>query len=292
MNDGMIGDKSTNQYDTPQKQSASDNNLEVNAKAKSKSMIITHRDAAESISPRRKSKKSSKKSSSRGGSDEKKKSKRSSKSKVQDVPSSESKDSLNPVSPTSESMRLSLQSSESSGLVYERAPSPGKKSSFHGRIRRFTRQASTDLSTSSSGVRDRLSNPLRSLKSPSKDRASPQSGSGHQDDPSEPVRRLTLDSTNASDHSSSPQKQRKNKLMSRLVSSPTQLDNCGSISIADDDDDQAVSTGIEIALMTGDVPRLCDAKGRCLFHPHIRLQKPKLFGGCKILFKHCPDCAV
>jgi hypothetical protein len=80
--------------------------------------------------------------------------------------------------------------------------------------------------------------------------------------------------------------------MSRLVSSPTQLDNCGSISIADDDDDQAVSTGIEIALMTGDVPRLCDAKGRCLFHPHIRLQKAKLFGGWKILFKHCPDCAV
>jgi hypothetical protein len=50
--------------------------------------------------------------------------------------------------------------------------------------------------------------------------------------------------------------------------------------------------GIELALMTGDVPRLCDAKGRCLFHPHIRLQKPKLFGGWKILFKHCPDCAV
>ena len=239
MNDGMIDDKSTNQYDTPQKHSASDNNLEVSAKAKSKSMIITHRDAAESISPRRKSKKSSKKSSSRGGSDEKKKSKRSSKSKVQDVPSSESKDSLNPVSPTSESMRLSLQSSESSGLVFEsRASSPGKKSSFHGRIRRFTRQASTDLSTSSSGVRDRLSNPLRSLKSPSKDRASPQSGSsGYQDDPSEPVRRPTLDSTNAGDHES-PQKQRKNKLMSRLVSSPTQLENCGSISIADDDDDQ------------------------------------------------------
>ena len=58
---------------------------------------------------------------------------------------------------------------------------------------------------------------------------------------------------------------------------------------ADDDD---VSVGIELALRAGQVPRMVDQKGRCLFHPHIRLQKPKLFGGWKILFKHCPDCAV
>jgi len=58
---------------------------------------------------------------------------------------------------------------------------------------------------------------------------------------------------------------------------------------ADNDD---VSVGIELALRAGQVPRMVDHKGRCLFHPHIRLQKPKLFGGWKILFKHCPDCAV
>ena len=58
---------------------------------------------------------------------------------------------------------------------------------------------------------------------------------------------------------------------------------------ADNDD---VSVGIELALRAGQVPRMVDQKGRCLFHPHIRLQKPKLFGGWKILFKHCPDCAV
>ena len=297
MNDATTHeDKSTNQYNTPEKHSPDNDNLEVNAKAKSVSMIITDRDAKESrLSPTRKSKKSSKKSSR--GSDEKKKSKRSSKSKVQDVPPSEAKDTLNPVSPSE-----AMGSSESSERALEgRATSPGKKSSFHGRIRRLARQSSTDFNTSSSSasVMDRLSNPLRSLKSPSKDsihRASPQSGSsGYQDDPSDAPRRSTLDSTNVSDDhdSHTPQKHKKSKLISRLVTSPTQqLDNSGSISIADDYDDHAVSMGIELALMTGDVPRLCDAKGRCLFHPHIRLQKAKLFGGWKILFKHCPDCAV
>ena len=53
-----------------------------------------------------------------------------------------------------------------------------------------------------------------------------------------------------------------------------------------------VTHGIELAIRAGEVPRICDQRGRCLFHPHIRLQKPKLFGGWKVLFQHCPDCAV
>jgi len=53
-----------------------------------------------------------------------------------------------------------------------------------------------------------------------------------------------------------------------------------------------VTHGIELAIRSGEVPRICDQRGRCLFHPHIRLQKPKLFGGWKVLFQHCPDCAV
>eukprot|EP00804_Cyclotella_cryptica_P009638 CCRYP_011193-RB/>CCRYP_011193-RB protein AED:0.05 eAED:0.05 QI:315/1/1/1/0.5/0.2/5/3172/1307 len=49
----------------------------------------------------------------------------------------------------------------------------------------------------------------------------------------------------------------------------------------------------KLAESIGDeMARLCDEKGRCVFHPHIRLQKPKLFGGWRIIFKHCPDCAV
>ncbi|KAK1734398.1 hypothetical protein QTG54_014905 [Skeletonema marinoi] len=299
----------TNRYSTPQKYSPSDDNLDVNAKAKSVSMIITNRDAEESMSPAkkstpvrtsRKSKKSSKKSTR--GSDEKKHRSKMSKSKVQDAPVSEAEDTLKPLS-LSEAMGASLRSNVSS----DRASSPEKQSSFH-KIRRFPstgkigrRRASNEFNTSSSSahVMNRLSHPLRSLKSvPSKDsfRGSSQGSSPeYQDDQSESPRRSTLDSTNISDEhdSHAPQKHRKGKkLLSRLVTSPTQLDNCGSISIADDDDEHAVSMGIELALMTGDVPRLCDAKGRCLFHPHIRLQKPKLFGGWKILFKHCPDCAV
>jgi len=61
--------------------------------------------------------------------------------------------------------------------------------------------------------------------------------------------------------------------------------------IANDESDH-VSVGIELAIRSGQVPRLCDERGRCLFHPHIRLQKPKLFGGWKMLFQHCPDCTV
>jgi len=53
-----------------------------------------------------------------------------------------------------------------------------------------------------------------------------------------------------------------------------------------------ITHGIELAIRSGEVPRICDQRGRCLFHPHIRLQKPKLFGGWKVLFQHCPDCAV
>ncbi|KAL7470330.1 hypothetical protein ACHAXS_010562 [Conticribra weissflogii] len=58
------------------------------------------------------------------------------------------------------------------------------------------------------------------------------------------------------------------------------------------EDDDALAMSREFAALTGEVPRLCDEKGRCALHPHIRLQKPKLFGGWKIMFKHCPDCAV
>lgn len=61
--------------------------------------------------------------------------------------------------------------------------------------------------------------------------------------------------------------------------------------VANDDSDH-VTLGIELAVRAGQVPRMCDERGRCLFHPHIRLQKPKLFGGWKVLFQHCPDCAV
>jgi hypothetical protein len=53
-----------------------------------------------------------------------------------------------------------------------------------------------------------------------------------------------------------------------------------------------VSKRIELDIGSDRVPRLCDGRGRCLLHPHIRLQKPKLFGGWKVLFQHCPDCAV
>ena len=53
-----------------------------------------------------------------------------------------------------------------------------------------------------------------------------------------------------------------------------------------------VSKRIEFDIGSDRVPRLCDGRGRCLLHPHIRLQKPKLFGGWKVLFQHCPDCAV
>jgi len=62
--------------------------------------------------------------------------------------------------------------------------------------------------------------------------------------------------------------------------------------VANDDNSGHVTLGIELAIRSGQVPRLCDERGRCLFHPHIRLQKPKLFGGWKVLFQHCPDCAV
>jgi len=58
------------------------------------------------------------------------------------------------------------------------------------------------------------------------------------------------------------------------------------------EEDDALAMSREFAALTGEVPRICDEKGRCALHPHIRLQKPKLFGGWKIMFKHCPDCAV
>ena len=35
-----------------------------------------------------------------------------------------------------------------------------------------------------------------------------------------------------------------------------------------------------------------DKKGRCVRHPTTRLRKKKFFGGWKIIFKHCPDCAI
>jgi len=53
-----------------------------------------------------------------------------------------------------------------------------------------------------------------------------------------------------------------------------------------------ITMGFQLAMEGGEVPRLCDERGRCMIHPHMRLQKPKLFGGWKIIFQHCPDCAV
>ena len=57
-------------------------------------------------------------------------------------------------------------------------------------------------------------------------------------------------------------------------------------------DEVDVSRGIELHMDSDEVPRLCDDRGRCVFHPHLRLQKKKAFGGWKILYQHCPDCAV
>ena len=57
-------------------------------------------------------------------------------------------------------------------------------------------------------------------------------------------------------------------------------------------DEVEVSRGIELHMDSDEVPRLCDDRGRCVFHPHLRLQKKKAFGGWKILYEHCPDCAV
>ena len=63
-------------------------------------------------------------------------------------------------------------------------------------------------------------------------------------------------------------------------------------SIGMTEESDPVTQGIDLAMSSGDVPRLCDERGRCIFHPHIRLQKPKLLGGWKVLYQHCPDCAV
>jgi hypothetical protein len=306
-------------------------------------MIVTDRDAEESMSPVRKpstaskpkkSKKSSKKSSHRD--EEKHKSKKSSKSKnVRDtLPEDEVDDTPKPPFPkedSTESVRSFASGDGSNDIAAEtpdntsgqkipRRPSLNnlRRLSSSGAV--LSRQSSVDFNTSSSSasVMSRLANPLqpfrsKSFRSPTKEyngRESFQSSQSSEfvDDAYGTPRRSTLDSANHSPDNHLPPKHRKGgKLISRLVSSPSQLDNSSnsdiksaSISesdrrggtIADDDDEKALSMGIELALLSGDVPRLCDAKGRCLFHPHIRLQKPKLFGGWKILFKHCPDCAV
>lgn len=39
-------------------------------------------------------------------------------------------------------------------------------------------------------------------------------------------------------------------------------------------------------------PQFCDERGRCQVHPHIRLLKPKMFGGWKVLLQYCPDCVL
>ncbi len=39
-------------------------------------------------------------------------------------------------------------------------------------------------------------------------------------------------------------------------------------------------------------PQFCDERGRCQLHPHIRLLKPKIFGGWKVLLQYCPDCVL
>ena len=61
--------------------------------------------------------------------------------------------------------------------------------------------------------------------------------------------------------------------------------------IENDKSDSNNPQGIDLAMDSG-VPRICDDRGRCLYHPHLRLQKPKLLGGWKVLYQHCPDCAV
>lgn len=38
--------------------------------------------------------------------------------------------------------------------------------------------------------------------------------------------------------------------------------------------------------------QFCDERGRCQLHPHIRLLKPKIFGGWKVLLQYCPDCVL
>ena len=80
---------------------------------------------------------------------------------------------------------------------------------------------------------------------------------------------------------------KEDQLIERWGRSESRLDY-----ISNDKDFSHVTHGIELAIRSGEVPRIVDQRGRCLFHPHIRLQKPKLFGGWKVLFQHCPDCAV
>jgi hypothetical protein len=37
---------------------------------------------------------------------------------------------------------------------------------------------------------------------------------------------------------------------------------------------------------------ICDQKGRCVYHPHIRLRKKSWHGGWKVLRNLCPDCTI
>lgn len=53
-----------------------------------------------------------------------------------------------------------------------------------------------------------------------------------------------------------------------------------------------MALGIKRASGSVHGPHVCDERGRCQFHPHIRLLKPKMFGGWKILLQYCPDCVL
>jgi hypothetical protein len=55
-----------------------------------------------------------------------------------------------------------------------------------------------------------------------------------------------------------------------------------------EDDEEASASPEDKEIVTAQ----CDAKGKCIRHPTVRLRKKKLFGGWQVVLSNCPECCL